>query len=84
MVALPPKADEEWRERLAAASSRYEKARIAVLQAACERADLPPPDGGLQYRLALRGEADALREYTRLIVEFSRLMSRRKNGSDVR
>jgi len=73
-VTLLSQDDTQWRERLAAASRRYDQARIAVLQAASEQRELPPPDGGLNYRHALQEETDALNQYAQLITEYSRLI----------
>jgi hypothetical protein len=64
-----------WKERIAVAGQRYRDARAVANAMMSEAGDLPVPDGQSALARALWREREALREYTRLRVLFSRMVT---------
>ena len=58
-----------WRGRLNEAKEKYTLAAIHCKDAGQDLVDgaLPTPDGGVNYRYALRSESTARREYLRIL-----------------
>ena len=65
---------EKWRLRIKSAEDRYQQAKLRVGETAIERLTLPAPDGSFAHNHALREEVLALKDYTDLLMEYSRIL----------
>ena len=63
-----------WRQRLELAALRYAAAKRAVISAASEAKCTPSSDGSCSIQQTIAAENEALREYTRVLGIFTRIV----------
>jgi len=63
----------KWRLRIESAADRYRVAQLRVAETAIERLTLPAPDGDFAHSSALHEEMLALKAYSGLLLEYSRI-----------